>query len=180
MLGAPRAFASADRRLLEECILPFHARRQTALAVLFVGTRAYTSAYETLFAGHRFITMDIDPAAARHGSSQRHVVACASRACDHFEAESFDLIVFNGVFGWGLDERASVEAAVEGFHRLLREGGELVVGWNRIGRHRPFEFDELGALEAFRRVAFPPLGRAVVDVPGSNRHRFEFFAKPAR
>lgn len=178
LLGAPRAFAPPDRRLLEDCILPHYAQARHPLDVLFVGTRWYTSSYERIFERHRFVTMDIDPAAARHGSSLRHVTGCASRADAWFEPASLDLIVLNGVFGWGLDDRQDVEQAVACFHRLLRVGGDLLVGWNDLAGHRPFPFGELHALKAFQRVPFEPLGLSVVELPGANRHRFEFFRKP--
>lgn len=179
MLGAPRAFAPADRRLLEDCILPHYAKSDRALDVLFVGTRWYTRSYERIFERHRFLTMDIDARAARHGSSQGHITACTTRVDAYFEPGSLDLIVLNGVFGWGLDERAEVETAVVGFHRALRAGGAMLVGWNDVAGHRPFPFGELHALQAFVRVPFEPLGLPVIELPGSNRHRFEFFRKPA-
>lgn len=178
LCGAPQAFRSADRCMLEDVILRRYAERPAPERMLFVGTRWYTRRYERLLPGHCFLSMDIDPRAARHGSRQGHVTDCASRAQSRFEPRSFDVIVFNGVFGWGLDERAAVEAAVRGFHHLLREGGELVVGWNDVARRRPFAFGEVEALQAYERFAFEPAGPLVLDVPGPNRHRFEFFRKP--
>ncbi len=179
LCGASQAARSADRRLLEDTILRRYAGRAGVQCVLFVGTRRYTRVCERLLQGHRYLSMDIDPRAARHGSRQGHVTACASRAARCFEPASFDVIVFNGVFGWGLDDRAEVEAAVRGFHRLLREGGELVVGWNDVPARRPFAFGELQALRAFERFAFEPGGPLLLEVPGPNRHRFEFFRKRA-
>lgn len=176
-LGRPAAFRSADRCLLEDTILRRYAGRAARQRVLFVGTRWYTRSCERILAGHGYLSLDIDPRAARHGSRQGHVTACASRAAACFEAGSFDVIVFNGVFGWGLDERATVEATVRGFHRLLRDGGELVVGWNDVALRRPFAFGELQALQAFERFAWAPGGPAVLEVAGPNRHRFEFFRK---
>lgn len=178
LCGAPQAFRPADRRLLEDVILRRYAERPAGQRLLFVGTRWYTQHYERLLPGHCFLSMDIDPRAARHGSTQGHVTDCASRAQGWFEPCSFDVIVFNGVFGWGLDERAAVEATVRGFHRLLHDGGELVVGWNDVARRRPFAFGELEALQAYERFAFEPGGPLVLDVPGPNRHRYEFFRKP--
>lgn len=178
LLGAPRAFRPADRRLLEDAILRRYAGRAAPQCVLFVGTRRYTRSYERLLAGHRYLSLDVDPRAARHGSSQGHVTACASRAGDCFEPASFDLIVCNGVFGWGLDERDAVEAALRGFHLLLREGGDLVLGWNDMPRHRPFALGDLQALGTYERFAFEPGGPPVLLAPGANRHRFEFFRKP--
>jgi SAM-dependent methyltransferase len=178
-LGLKRAFRSEDRVLLEETILPHYAGQGAPLEVLFVGTQEYTRHYEAMFRRHRFVSMDVDPAARKFGSTRRHVTASAAQVADHFDAESVDVVIFNGVFGWGLDEREAVEAAISGFHRVLRPGGQLVVGWNRVGRHRPFEFAEVRALAGFERIRLPPLGRAVVDVPGVNWHRYEFFAKRA-
>ncbi|MBA3596942.1 MAG: hypothetical protein H0W40_06140 [Methylibium sp.] len=176
--GAAQAFRSPDRRLLEDVILQRYAASSRRLEVLFVGTRWYTSAYERLLAGHSYLTIDVDPRAARHGSTQGHVTACVSGAAACFAAGRFDVIVFNGVFGWGLDERTAVEAAVSGFHGLLREGGELVVGWNDVALRRPFALGELRALRAYERFAFEVDGPLVLEVPGPNRHRFEFFRKP--
>lgn len=178
-LGFAHALRSADRRLLEDTVLAHHAARPGPLDVLFVGASADTAAYEdTHFAQHRFRTLDIDPAAARHGSRRQHAVACASRAAEHFGAESQDLIVCNGVFGWGLDDPARIDASLHGFYHLLRPGGELIVGWNDVPWRRPRGLHEAPALAAFEPVAAPPLGQAVFRVPGSSRHCFEFFVKP--
>ncbi len=178
--GAAQAFRSPDRRMLEDVILERYAASPRRLEVLFVGTRWYTGAYERLLAGHGYLTIDVDPRAARHGSTQGHVTLCASEAAAWFAAGRFDVIVFNGVFGWGLDERGAVEAAVSGFHCLLREGGELVVGWNDVALRRPFALSELKALHAYERFAFQTDGPLVLEVRGPNRHRFEFFRKPFR
>lgn len=175
-----RAFATPDRRLLENCILPHYAAACRPQAVLFVGTRWYTQWYEDIFDGHLYRTIDIDRRAARFGSRQGHVVGCATRTATHFPPASFDVVVVNGVFGWGLDQRPQVEAAVRGFFAVLKDGGELVIGWNDVVGRRPLPFADIIVAHGFVPVPFEPLGRHLIEVPGGNRHRYQFFRKPAR
>ena len=180
LLGHDRAFASADRRLLEDHILPHFAAAPEPLSVLFVGVHWYTRRCEQIFSAHRYHTIDIDPRASRHGSTQGHVTASATEVASHFPPASVDLVVVNGVFGWGLNDRAQVEAAARGFFDVLRDGGDLVVGWNDIVGRRPHPVAPALEAAGFVRAEFPPLAAQVIAVPGSNRHRFEFFRKPRR
>lgn len=179
-LGAGRVARSPDRRVLEDVILAHYAAQPGPLRLLFVGTRRYTRSVEGRLAGHRLLTLDRDPRAARWGSSQGHVVACATRAAEHFTPASFDVVLCNGVFGWGLDRRADVEAALEGFATLLRPGGELVLGWNDVFGRRPFPLEQARALARFEPFVFAPLGAAVLQLEGASRHRFAFFRRRPR
>jgi len=176
--GAGLAVRSRDRRLLEDRILAYYAALPGPLEILSVGVRAYTAHYERLLHGHRYRTIDIDPRAARFGSSQGHVVDSVAAAGRHFAAGSFDLVLLNGVIGWGLNDRAEAEDALTALHGVLRDGGVLIVGWNDIALRRPFAPRQLQALRVFRRYRLPPLAAEVVETGSLNRHRFEFFVKP--
>lgn len=176
-LGLPVKVDTPDRRVLEGQILPHYAAREDVRELLFVGTRWYTEPYEQLFARQRYVTLEIDPDAARWGSRTEHVTGSVADVAQLFAPQRFDLVVFNGVFGWGLNERAEVERAVQGFQQVLRPSGELVVGWNDIAPRRPFPFGEVRALEGFERFPFEPLGAPVWQHPGGTRHRFEFFRR---
>jgi len=168
-----------DRRLLEDVILAHHAARPPPRSVLFVGVARGQRDYPSLFRGHRFITADLDPASARYGSSQGHHIACASELDRCLDAASFDLAVMNGVIGWGLNDAAVADRAMGGLHRLLRPGGELVLGWNERPGRRPFDPLALPAMRRFEACVFEPLGSGLVDVPGWRRHRYAFFRRPA-
>lgn len=178
-LGRPAAMDSLDRRLLEGCILAHYAQREDVRSLLFVGTRWYTRHYHRLLPGKRFLTIDVDPAMARHGSPDQHIVDSVCRIGQHLAPGSVDVVIFNGVFGWGLDEPAELQAALEGFEQVLRAGGELVLGWNDIPRRRPFDWWRTPALQRFAPMAFAPLGEVErLRLPTDNRHCFEFFRKP--
>lgn len=169
---------TADRLLLERNILPHYAARPDVRNVLFVGVDWYTARYEAILEGRRYATIDVDPRVARYGSRDHHVTASVVAVADHFAAGEFDLVVFNGVFGWGLNERADVEAAVRGLWRLLRPGGEFVVGWNDVPRYRPFDFSSTQALADFEPLVFAPFGTTTVQLETDNRHRYEFYRRP--
>lgn len=178
-LGLHAAMDTADRVVLEQCIFPHYRRRDDVKQMLFVGTRWYTRHYPALLGGKRFITIDVDRRAARHGSPQGHITASAAEVRQHFGAGSLDLVMFNGVFGWGLDRLDEMEQSIAGFHEVLRPGGELVVGWNDVPRRRPFDWHALPALQRFSPLPFGPLGGvSSIDLPTDNRHRFEFYRKP--
>ncbi|CAN5307949.1 class I SAM-dependent methyltransferase [soil metagenome] len=176
-IGLGHRFRSLDRRVLEDCVLAHYAARVRPLTLLFVGTHWYTRRYEALLAPHRFITIDIDPRAERFGSRHRHITDCVSRIGEHLAPGSVDVVIFNGVFGWGLQDSATIERAVDGFHDVLAEGGDLVFGWNDIAARRPMPVTELQALKRFAPLTFAPLSRQLAEIPGRNRHRFGFYRK---
>jgi SAM-dependent methyltransferase len=175
------ALATEDRRVLEQVILPDVARRAEIQRILFVGVGWYTEAYERYFLRKRgYWTLDIDPAQALFGApGGRHFGDSATNVSSHFGEGSLDLIVCNGVFGWGLNERADVERAFDGFYRALRPGGIFLLGWNDIPVHTPFLPDETAALRRFEPYAFPALGTDRLCVANTdNRHTYHFYVKP--
>lgn len=123
--------SQSDRRYLRRAILPALARAGIA-RLLFVGVRGYTAGYAKTFsaAGAEYWTCDIDPAAAPHGVPGRHRTVDACRLDEAFPADFFDVIVMNGVFGWGLDDPEDMNRALAAVHRVLRPGGYLLLGWN--------------------------------------------------
>jgi SAM-dependent methyltransferase len=129
---APRR-VSEDRRVLEQQILPAYAREPGITRVLFAGCASYTQHYEALFAGHKYWSIDPVAARQRHGA-RRHITDSLQHLAIHVPAGYFDLIVCNGVLGWGLNARKEADAAFAACHAALREGGHLLMGWNDYSR----------------------------------------------
>ncbi|MBC8058543.1 MAG: hypothetical protein H7Y61_18385 [Rhizobiales bacterium] len=176
-VGLPNPIVTPDRETLEQIILPAYARRDDIRTVVFVGCDWYTRHYEKLFQGKSYWTLDPDRWKRRFGA-RRHLVIGMEQIDEHFAPGSIDLIVCNGVFGWGLNERAAVERAFEGSFSRLREGGHFVLGWNDVPERRPLELDSLVSLARFRPESFAGLGTAHhVSTPGTG-HTFDFYVKP--
>lgn len=166
---------SDDRRVLETVILPYFATGPEWRKVLFVGCEWYTRGYRKLFTHQDYWTLEIDPSKARFGS-RKHLVDGFENVRAHFAPGVLDLIVCNGVFGWGLNERADVEQAFGGAYDCLREGGILIVGWNDLLEHLPFPLVECAALQRFVPWVFPPL-RSAEFLTESSRHTYAFYRK---
>ena len=168
-----------DRVLLEDTLLPHYAPRARGGRALFVGVRFYTRCYPRLFGGCELTTLDRDPAMRRHGAA-RHVTDSLENLARHFPPGHFQLIVANGVFGWGLDAPADVEAALAACHACLVPGGDLVLGVNELRAATP-RLDASVALRKFSPAADAPGGaaRVVVHTPlGEGTHTFLFFRRP--
>lgn len=125
---APRR-RSEDRRVLEQEILPAFAREPGVARVLFAGCASYTRHYEALFDRAEYWSIDPARRNRRHGA-RRHIESDLQRLAQHVPAGYFDLIVCNGVLGWGLNAPDQANAAFAACHAALREGGHLLLGWN--------------------------------------------------
>jgi|MudIll2142460700_1097286.scaffolds.fasta_scaffold210839_2 SAM-dependent methyltransferase len=167
-----------DRRVLEKQILPYFAQQPEYGRVLFVGCDWYTKPYETLFASREYWTLEPDPRRRRFGA-ERHVTDGLENLAAHFGPGYFDLILCNGVVGWGLNEAAAVEAAFEACATRLRVGGVLVLGWNDVPERRPYPLEESTALGRLAPLVLPPLGVARHETATRGRHVFAFLQKPA-
>ena len=174
-VGVPLRLHSPDRELLEKTILPYFAAREEFRKILFVGCDWYTKQYERSFRDRAYTTIDVDPARRAFGA-KRHIVGSMARLKDHVSAGELDLILCNGVFGWGLDGRDEAAQAFAAAHSALRENGAFVLGSDDVPEHRPFDPADLDELRRFSRWTFPP-PNATRHVVESNRHVYDFFTR---
>ena len=144
--------------------------------LLFVGCARYTKGYARFFDGLDYWTLEPNPQRARFGAHQ-HVVGSLQDIERHFAASSFDAIICNGVFGWGLNAPAEVEQAFSGCHGCLQEGGMLVIGWNDTARRRPFPLEQCRSLRSFKPYVFPALATTRYLTDTLNRHTYDFYLK---
>ncbi len=162
-----------DRTFLEQVSIPWFVGQEDTRAVLDVGTDWYTWKYDTLFPGMEYQSIDFDAAKAKF-ASPNHVVGSILELDQHFEEDRFDLIICNGVFGWGVNDHADIEMALSQFSRVLRTGGYLVIGWNDNDDHRPEGFEKTG-VEGFERFVLPPIQSDHFNSRAANRHQFRFY-----
>ena len=106
LLGLPVPLPTEDRRILETAIYPYLGSLPGIASVLFVGCAWYTRQYgRTFFRSHNFWTIDCERAARKFAGKQ-HVVGSLGQLAEVFPEGYFDLIICNGVYGFGLDTRA--------------------------------------------------------------------------
>lgn len=179
LLGIAARMDSPDRVLLEQRILPAYARRPEIRRVLFIGVDWYTMHYRRYFAAATdFRTLDVDPRQARFGA-RRHICDAAQHVDRHFAPGSLDLVICNGVFGWGLDAADATREAFAACLRCLRPGGEMLLGWNDVAAHAPFDPSTVALAVGFEKCDLAPLGCWRTQVPMPTRHTYEAYVRPA-
>jgi SAM-dependent methyltransferase len=157
-------------------IIPFVLSRLDPRRVLDIGREPYGAFYNEFYRGRELWTIDWDPAKARFGAAN-HIVADVADLRHHFRAGYFDFVLMNGVFGWGLNESASIESAFAAVHAVLRPGGLFVLGWNDTPDLVPVPLAQVAALQAFTPYHFPPLHGTSFKC-STCAHTYSFFTKP--
>ncbi len=133
LMGVRRRYrhlrAHPSRRFLGRDILPWLSQHYDR--VLFVGTSAYTYQFERLFRRSReqYTTIDLETA-TRVWGARNHIIAPIQEIGRHRPGGHFDCIVFNGVFGFGINDLEDQRAAIKALHDALAPNGLLLVGWN--------------------------------------------------
>jgi SAM-dependent methyltransferase len=178
-VGLPVRIDTEDRRLLERTILPAYAARDDIRRVLFVGCAPYTRQYQQIFRSAEYWTIDPAPSRARYGGKP-HIVAPLQSLDRHAPAGIFDLIVCNGVLGWGLNTVDDAERAFQCCEDGLRVGGELIVGWNDVPGRNDVRPEKIGALRNFERHPCAAVGAVRMIVAGRHRHVFDFYRRRSR
>jgi len=119
-----------DRIYMERELIPAIAHSRGK--ILFVGCKYYTKHYPALFEmnGGECWTIDIDPISARWGAPGRHVIGAFQDARNHWPPASFDYIVLNGVFNFGINTEQEQNEALCVCSFLLKSGGWLIIGWD--------------------------------------------------
>lgn len=176
-LGLPTKMDTEDRRVLEEVIFPYYRSLPEIKAVLFIGCDWYTKHYgSTFFQHHDYWTIDIAKSARKYGARQ-HIVDSLRFLDRHVPPERFDLIICNGVFGFGLDTLDQCEHATANCYSRLRMNGHFLFGWTDVPARVPIPIQSIHGLERFDRFTFPAFDswRYVTRTP--YRHTYDFYRK---
>jgi hypothetical protein len=176
-LNLPTPLDTTDRWILEQRIFPHYLSNPAIRNVLFVGCDFYTTHYQRMFfSAVNFATIEPDPARRRFAAN-RHAVAPLEKLGDHFAPGEFDLVICNGVYGWGLDSLEQCDAAFYQCHACMANGGQLILGWDDVPRRTPVPLTQISSLALFRKYVFPEFGtwRYVTDTP--YRHTYDFYEK---
>jgi SAM-dependent methyltransferase len=165
----------ADRRVLEQIIIPFILSRFQPRTVLEVGREPYEAFYNEFFVGRELWTIDWDAAQAPFGAA-KHIVDDAANLRAHFPECYFDWVLMNGVFGWGLNQPEAIEKALAAVHALLMPGGLFVLGWNDTSDLVPVPLNHVQALRQFTPFFFAPLNGTSFKC-STYEHTYSFFVK---
>ena len=172
----PTRITSDDRLILEEVILPFFAKDIRCQKVLFVGCAAYTQWYEEIFQDQEYWTIDPKRVKQKYGS-KRHLIDSIAHIRRYFTNDYFDVIVINGVIGFGLNCISGIEQAVDACYEALARQGILLIGWNDIAQRTPIDVRAICAISKFREYTFEPLHACHYRTEGSQHHTFSFYRK---
>jgi len=172
-----RIEALPSRRFLNEALAPALAATGHR-RMLFVGAQSYNLPFyaqcEAL--GIEVWSVDFDPASAKYGAPCGHFVGDIRNIHALVEGRAFDVIMFNGILGFGINAAPDAIAAVQAMARIAEPHTLLIVGWNpgrtddhEIAAIRPLlSLTTLGSLPAV--TEFAARGRAQ-----RNPHIYEIF-----
>jgi hypothetical protein len=172
----PDQIISHDRTVLEKVILPHFAGTITVQKVLFVGCSAYTQRYKEYLGNKEYWTIDPKHMKRKYGS-QRHIIDSITNVGRYVAKGYFDVIIMNGVIGFGLNRVGDIGQAIDACYEALASGGILIVGWNDMASRTPVDIRTIRALSKFREYHFEPLQACHYRTEGSQRHTFSFYRK---
>jgi hypothetical protein len=172
----PEQIISHDRLILEEAILPHFARDIAVQKVLFVGCSAYTQRYKEFFMTKEYWTIDPKYVKRKYGS-ERHIIDSITNIGRHVVKNYFDVVIMNGVIGFGLNRIADIEQAIDACYAVLARDGILLIGWNDTARRTPIDIRTIQALSKFREYHFEPLQACHYRTEVSRRHTYSFYQK---
>jgi hypothetical protein len=141
-----------------------------------VGCAAYTQWYKELFQHQEYWTIDPKKVKRQYGS-ERHIIDSIAHIGRYITQDYFDVIVINGVIGFGLNRLDEIEQAVDACYAVLARQGILLIGWNDTAQRTPIDIRALRAVSNFRECAFEPLHTCHYRTEGSHRHTFSFYRK---
>lgn len=167
-----------DRFILEKIIFRSLFLDPSVQRILFVGCHRYSSWYWRVFylSMKKFYTVDPDPSVAQYGSLKRHFISTFQQLKERPELfGAFDLIILNGVFGYGINTEDEKKDALKTSASLLSPEGRLLIGFRNAAI---CDFDtKLVDSTFFGSVNVPGYMDTYVDTRHENGHAFICFKK---
>lgn len=139
------------------------AESDAGLDFLFVGLDKHNWHYPRLLSVD-FHSLDLKKKNAVYGRRGRHKVGNAMQMAELYAENAFDVVVANGLIGFGVDTQADFHRLIAQCHWVLKPGGLLVLGYNDRLERAPFPVDVDG------NGGFDEFVPDIVGVRGARHH----------
>lgn len=178
-LGIPTPLRKPDRTFLEQKIFGYLASRPDVQDVLFAGVEIYTWHYPQFLPEQHFYTIDMNPRLARYGNGDLHTVGSVCELDKYYKPQQFDVVIYNGLIGFGLNGESSVQLALQQATQVLKPEGLLILGWNNTEKHLNFDLLTLKELKSYMPFIPPIDGMKThhCEVSSFKRHNIAFLKK---
>lgn len=165
-------FNKPDRIWMEQAILPAISKGDFS-SVLFVGCAPYTWHYEKVFkkTSILYLTTDREPR-SRIWGAKKHFECRIKDIGKHIEKDCIDLLLLNGIFGYGLDTVDEMNESLKSIYHILKKpDGILLIGWDIGVTEDPLGLFAVKSL--FQHM--PVLGLPARKTFEQSRHVYDFF-----
>lgn len=164
---------SLDRLFLENRL--FRVFRLERYSVLSIGCHPASRIYRRLLPEDSYHTLDIDPGNARYGAAS-HTVGDCRELHTLLGGRKFDLVLFNGIIGYGINDEGMLRDFITSAHSVLSDRGWLVIGYNDIPEKKG---ELIHAIDPslFLKTDFTDAIPSRVELKTHNRHTFEFYRR---
>lgn len=166
---------SQTRKALEYNLFYLIYKEVKPKKILFVGVAPYTRYYYRLFPNVAFKTIDKDPGTAGWGTPGHHTSIDTMNAIQVFDEDTFDVVILNGVYGWGTNTAQHLHKVLENIHKILRPDGLLLFGWNQTKEFDPLDIEN-NLSNFFSKYTIKSLqGSNRIQYYNWQNHTFRFF-----
>lgn len=132
-MGIEFPFKSPNRIFLETRIFHYinqvYGGQQPRCNGLFIGTDKRSWHYPKIL-DLELHTIDIEKKKALFGNHQHHIVGSATELERYYDPTFFDVIIGNGLIGFGMNAQEQCEQLLAGAALLLKREGIFVLGFN--------------------------------------------------
>ncbi|MBA5248794.1 MAG: class I SAM-dependent methyltransferase [Gammaproteobacteria bacterium] len=173
-IGIDLRMKTYDRYVLESIIFPYLIKNKKYKKIVFIGTDYYTRSYCKIFRNKEFYTLEYDKKQAKFGC-KLHIVDSFTEIDSYFKESEVDVVICNGVYGYGLNLEDDVNKAFKATYRVLRKDGLFIFGWNNCKERSPYDIENTQAFQLFKKFYFEPLKVDKYEVNTHNGHTFNFF-----
>ena len=175
-LIVPKAYKmpTGDRFFLESKLFKEITLNYDNLKILFVGVHKYSSWYAMIFnnfTSNTFFTIDteFDYSKNKYGSNFHNV----GDFLTHNFNRRFDIIIFNGIFSYGINEVNLQKKAILKIHKLLRNDNSYFIFGYRDHIDLKEQVNNL-IKNKFRKATFTNIESDLI-VNSDNNHKFSFW-----
>jgi len=179
-LGIKFEITTADRRFLESELFAYINEQCGPKGnILFIGIDRYNWHYPRLLRA-KFHSIDLNPRNARYGSRKTHTTGSATELTRYYPNNRFDVVIANGLIGYGLETLDAFDSLLRGCHATLRPQGMLIVGYNDTPERLSFDPESAQSMTLFSKKVpkIPGVEDACHRVETESNHTFVFLEKP--